>query len=41
MTKRYGSGYTLADISAALFSSEKCCVNAALVAPLATPATGL
>lgn len=29
---------TFADISAALFASAKCCVNAALVAPLATPA---
>lgn len=29
---------TLADISAALFCSAKCCVKAALVAPLATPA---
>lgn len=29
---------TLADISAALFWRAKCCVKAALVAPLATPA---
>lgn len=31
-------GQTLAEISAALFSREKCWVKAALVAPLATPA---